>query len=112
MANDFTSNPWVIDTVEEPLPTRRRGRAAVEPLQGKKPPMSADLLRVSRIRYVGGTVGEEILIQDQNGKVVWEGRVRTEPISDTINAAGVPGTNWDGFNVVKLGTGTLYVELL
>lgn len=136
MANDFSSNPWIIDTVEEvqpvtpvpapePVPVRRdaRGRVvsgptvqvaapAPTPRQGPKPPMSMDLLRVNRIRYVGGTAGEEILIQDQHGKTVWEGRVRADgPLTDILNTPG-GGNNWDGMNVVKLGTGKLYIELM
>ncbi len=95
MANDFTSNPWIIDTAGSTV-------------------LCTDLIRVKGVRWVGGTTaGHAATITDKAGKVKWtslaSGANNVE--GDDINSPP-QGWNWDGLIVPTLASGKLYIELL
>lgn len=95
MANNFTSNPWIIDTPAVTILCR-------------------DLLRVKGIRWIGATTAaHQAICTDQNGKVKWEGVATGVNNSEGDDvSAPLQGANWDGLIVPTLGSGRLYIELL
>lgn len=91
MANDLTTNPWVIDTASASV-------------------LSSMLMRVKTVRWVGATTaGHKATIKDRNGKVMWDSvaaganYVESELIEDI--------TSWDGIAVTALDSGKLYITL-
>lgn len=94
MANNFTSNPWIIDTAGATV-------------------LSNDLLRVRGVRWVGGTTaGHQAIITNAAGKVMWESLASGANNVEADNIQGSPGANWAGLVVPTLGSGRLYIELL
>lgn len=90
MANDFTSNPWIVDTAAATL-------------------LTADRIYVKGIRWIEGTTAGHIVeIQDKNNKVKWRSVIAgINPVeSDLIEA--LPAS-WDGMKVPTLQSGKLYI---
>lgn len=90
MANDFTGNPWQVDT------------AAV---------LTTERVRVRGIRWVGGTTaGHTAVIKDNKSDTVWSSvaaganNVESDLFADR-------GMNFDGLNVTTIASGVLYIEL-
>lgn len=111
MANDFSGNPWIIDTLDGPSEDQLRAERAGGP-RAPKPPKCDDTLRVRRVTYLGGAAGDEVLIHDKEGRDVWNAfQQGTDPIVDDVNLPG-GRLNWDGLYVVKMGTGRLLISYL
>src|SRR6267142_2538687 len=95
LANDFTSNPWIVDTPAATI-------------------LSTDQIRVRGVRWVGATTaGHAAEIQDQAGKVKWSsvasGANYVE--ADLLNSPPI-GFNANGLKVPTLASGKLYIEIL
>jgi len=91
IANDLSSNPWVIDTP---------GTALLTSMQ----------VFVKGIRWIEGTTAGHLAeIQDKNGKVKWRSVIAgINPVeSDLIE--NIPGW-WDGMKVPTLQSGKLYIS--
>lgn len=91
MANDVTSNPWILDSLGA---------------------VTADPIRVKEVRWVGSTTaGHQAVINDKNGKLKWEslagGGNNVEESLPNIDRR-IP-TTWDGLTVATLGSGKLEV---
>lgn len=92
MANDLTSNPWIIDTA---------GAGVI----------SSERLRVKGVRWAEATTAAHVAeIQDKNGKVKWRSVASGVNYveSDLIESLG---GDWDGIKVPTLGSGKLYIQL-
>ena len=90
MANDLTSNPWVIDTASATSLTTQR-------------------IKVKGVRWIGATTaGHTCVIQDDDSKVKW---ASVAPSSNYVEAdTPTNSTPWNGIKVPTLGSGTLYIE--
>lgn len=90
MANDLTASPLIIDTASSTM-------------------LVEVPIFIKRIRWVGATTaGHQVIIQDVNGRVLWEsvaaGANNVE--SESQDAVGLWPT---GFKVPTLGSGKLYI---
>lgn len=85
MANDFSANPWVVDTA---------GAAILWP----------SYLRLHQIAWTEQAIaGDRVIITDRNGKVVAD--VRAETPNKTVTFAD----GWiNGLKVTQLDSGKLY----
>lgn len=92
MANNLTSNPWVIDTA-----------ATITTMK----------VRVATIRWIGATdAAHTAVITDTAGHVVWAGNANAADYSEESHPAGYArhGFDTNGLIVTTLGSGKLYVE--
>lgn len=92
MANDLHSPVWKLDTT------------GVISANGN--------FYVRLMRLVGATAGGAVTIQDRFGKVVFDHRAVTAADQMEVRHDRATGDYWDGFNLVALGSGVLYVYFL
>lgn len=88
MANNFTSNPWVLDTV-----------------------MTTPYKAYVRIRDISwtdqGAAGDQLLIQDMNGNTVVDAKASAANVFERFGQLG-----WvDGFKLVTLTSGKVIVAV-
>ena len=94
MANDVTSNPWILDTAGAT-------------------PITTDLIRVKGIRWVGATTAAHAaILKDQNGKVKWRSVASGANYVESDNLFTRPPNNWDGLVLDTLQSGVIFVELI
>lgn len=94
MANDLTTNPWVIDTASATA-------------------LTAERMRIVSIRWVGATdAGHTAVLTNAAGKVVWAGNAGSADHSEESHPAGYrrEGFNTVGLVAPTLGSGKLYIE--
>jgi hypothetical protein len=90
MANDLTSNPWVIDTP---------GAGVISDLK----------LYVKGVRWIEATTAGHIAeIQDKNGKTKWRSVASAANYVEADMIENI--VKWDGIKVPTLGSGKLYIE--
>ena len=90
MANDTTGNPWTLDTA---------GVITTNPVY------------VKSIRWTPTTAGDDILIQDNGGSNVWKLKSLAADSNQAIeNMIEIDGMV-NGFNLVTLDNGTVYVHI-
>lgn len=88
MSNSATGNPWTLDTV---------GVIQTSPLFIKK------------ILWTPTTDGDDILIQDNAGHNVWKLKALAADANEAIVYTIDLNTSINGFNLVTLDNGTVYV---
>lgn len=88
MANDLAGNPHKIDTAGAGLLWDGR-------------------IKITRVYWFNPTtLGHTVIIQDKNGRVIWEGRAEAANESQLANLEA----GWyPGYKVPTLASGTLYV---
>ena len=93
MANDFTGNPWKIDS--SPFPVTA----------------TTERMRVKKVRWVGpNTAGHTAVITDTAGRILWESRANAanDFVADDLIETSGPD-DWKGVKVSALDSGTLYI---
>ena len=94
MANQVTGNPWIIDTAS--------GSAIL-----------TSMAQVRSFRWTGGTTaGHSCVVQDQNGKVVWDSFANGANFLDEKVFEERHGRTVNGLIVPTLGSGKLYIDFV
>jgi len=90
MPNDISRHPHIIDTAGAPL-------------------IVAASIYLRRVRWVGATTaGHQAVIQDSNGRVVWESIC---PGANYVEAEQLHYFAVGGYKVPTLGSGKLYIAI-
>lgn len=89
------TNTYIIDAV---------WHATNSPLSGRN-----DIIRVKSVRWVGAADGDELVITNYNDTVeIWRSIATAADFSDSF----LVEDDWmDGFKVITLGSGRVYIDL-
>jgi hypothetical protein len=89
VANDITSNPWILDTVTAGL-------------------LWPSNVYVDHFEYIGDVAGDTVQISNAAGLVVWEGMMSTDLNPDHSSKIGVV---FGGLRVSQISSGIVRVYL-
>jgi hypothetical protein len=91
MANSTAINPWKLDSTGA---------------------VTTGSLYPRSVTWTGGTSGQQCILKDKNGNIVWQAKSAGADISQEINHGPDTGIYWNGLTVDTLASGLvlLYYE--